>query len=49
MDKDYINALEYGAPPMAGIGVGIERMIMLLLQRPTIKDVVLFPAYKSKD
>jgi lysyl-tRNA synthetase class 2 len=49
MDKDYIRALEYGAPPMAGIGIGIERLIMSLTQKSSIKDVILFPAYKSRD
>ncbi len=49
MDTDYIRALEYGAPPMAGIGIGIERLVMSLVQKPSIKDVILFPAYKSRD
>jgi lysyl-tRNA synthetase class 2 len=46
MDDDYINALEYGLPPTGGIGIGVDRCVMLLTGRSTIRDVLLFPTMK---
>ena len=49
IDHEYIKAMEYGMPPISGLGFGIDRLMMLIYNVPSVRDVVLFPIMKPEN